>query len=1118
MDRITETDIRAIVTHSAYLAAKDYVRQRRVISVETRPDGAIAAMVLGGGNNSYQQTITIRHTPNFRVLISGDCTCPVGQNCKHVAAALIVWRGGQTSLPLPSAPPPPPPLPHDVGLWLNRVAEAAKRVDDSEDYPAAVTRRLFYILSPRPISSTYPLQSPLTLDLRSVELRRDGSLSGRATAQDAGNLLRMAQVPAFLRPSDRTILLRLSGLGGPGSEAFIETFRSILATGRARWIEHDSPPLALAGPVDATIVWRPGDDGNQAAALDLPPGCVALRFATPWYLDPATGQTGEVRTALPARIASAVLSAPPLAPAAVAQVRAELTRRLPASGIPAPVEQAPPRTIKVPAIPRLDLVAAHLRTAPQDGWRYGRRAAPPELRAVPAARLQFQYGPVTLPAQDRNMAGSTTMRHDGELLTIETDRTGERKAWTLLHGNGLGALRHVVHVPDTHPNANDLVMDDPADFSEWIDFLFHEVPALRNIGWQVEIAGDFPIRIAEPDGPIAAEIRQGSGIDWFDLDLGVFVDGERIDLVPTLLHLISTGGAQATETDDDEDVPIMVVLDSAEGAGVRILALPAARIRPILAPLLELFAGAAPGAEGGIRISRFDAATLAAMEEASAATGASWSGGEAVRTLGRQLRDAGGIPRIQVPDSFKATLRPYQAHGVDWMAFLNQAGLGGVLADDMGLGKTVQALAHLTVEQQAGRLDRPSLLICPTSLVPNWLTEAARFAPTLRVLVLHGPGRAGQFDLIPGHDLVVTTYPLLARDHATLIAQPWRLVILDEAQTIKNPAATTSKLARSLQAGQRLCLSGTPLENHLGELWSLFDFVMPGFLGDQKSFATRYRTPIEKQGDGERQSQLARRVAPFLLRRTKAEVAADLPPKTDIAEIVQMAPPQQAVYEAIRLAMHAKVQQAIASRGLARSGIVILDALLKLRQVCCDPRLVKLDTAKAAKARSAKLDRLMELLPSMLEDGRRILLFSQFTSMLALIQEELAGLGIPHVLLTGDTKDRRTPVAQFQGGEIPLFLISLKAGGVGLNLTAADTVIHYDPWWNPAVENQATDRAHRIGQDKPVFVHRLITAGTIEEKMEILKARKQALVDGILDANAGATLKITEADLEALLG
>ena len=738
---------------------------------------------------------------------------------------------------------------------------------------------------------------------------------------------------------------------------------------------------------------------------------------------------------------------------------------------------------------------------------------------VALARLRFRYG-ATLFAPNARVS---KLMNQGELLAATRSHRAETKAAALLETIGLRelGLYHGGRVPAAH--RADRFMPHQDDEGGWAEFVTDSLPALRHAGWEIHFAADFPYRIDSPDGPITADLRPApggnqGGIDWLELELDVEVDGQRVDLVPALLALIRSGKAdqlRAPEVESDETTPLMLRL-----ANGRFLAIPLARIRPIIAPLLELFEGRTD--DETLRVSSLDAADIAAAEAATRNAGIVWNGAVAIRALGRQLRDAGGIPHVTVPAAFNATLRPYQAHGVDWLGFLRSAKLGGVLADDMGLGKTVQALAHLVVEQEAGRLDRPSLLVCPTSLVPNWVAEAARFAPTLRVLVLHGPLRAALFDTIPDHDLVVTTYPLLARDHETLTAHEWHIVLLDEAQTIKNPAATTSQLARALEARQRLCLSGTPLENHLGELWSLFDFVMPGFLGDVRAFNKRFRTPIEKAGDLDRRAQLARRVAPFLLRRTKSEVAADLPPKTEIAEMVGMEEPQRAVYEAIRMAMHSRVQEAIAERGMARSGIVILDALLKLRQVCCDPRLLKLASEKTAQAGSAKLERLMELIPSMLEDGRKILLFSQFTSMLALIQEELAKYGLPHVILTGDTKDRATPVRQFQAGEANLFLISLKAGGTGLNLTAADTVIHYDPWWNPAVENQATDRAHRIGQLNPVFVHRLVTTGTIEEKMEQLKARKQALFTGILDGGAtgGATALagMTESDLADLLG
>jgi SNF2 family DNA or RNA helicase len=458
----------------------------------------------------------------------------------------------------------------------------------------------------------------------------------------------------------------------------------------------------------------------------------------------------------------------------------------------------------------------------------------------------------------------------------------------------------------------------------------------------------------------------------------------------------------------------------------------------------------------------------------------------------------------------------YQREGLNWMQYLRERNLSGVLADDMGLGKTVQALAHILVEKESGRLDRPVLVVLPTTLVHNWREEAKKFAPDLRVLDLHGPQRKERFDQIDEHDLVLTTYPLLWRDQAMLSLHEYHLLILDEAQIVKNVATKAAKGIRDLRARHRLCLTGTPLENHLGELWAQFDFLLPGFLGAQKDFTKRWRTPIEKYDDSVRRDLLVRRIRPFMLRRRKDEVAKELPQKTTIVRTVALEGAQRDLYETVRIAMQEKVRMAVADQGLARSHIVVLEALLKLRQVCCDPALVKLARAGRVEE-SAKLDLLLDMLPELLEEGRRVLLFSQFTGMLAIIAAALDEAGLPYVTLTGDTTDRITPVTRFQGGEVPLFLISLKAGGVGLNLTAADTVIHYDPWWNPAAENQATDRAHRIGQLKPVFVYKLIVAGSIEERIVAMQGRKAALADSILREDAAGAAKFSAEDIEALL-
>jgi SNF2 family DNA or RNA helicase len=486
-------------------------------------------------------------------------------------------------------------------------------------------------------------------------------------------------------------------------------------------------------------------------------------------------------------------------------------------------------------------------------------------------------------------------------------------------------------------------------------------------------------------------------------------------------------------------------------------------------------------------------------------------GGERLRDLAQRLRNLDGIAKLPPPAGLTIALRPYQNRGLDWLQFLRAFDLAGILADDMGLGKTIQTLAHIQTEREAGRLDRPALVVSPTSLIGNWRRESERFTPGLRVLVLHGSERHQRFDAIGHHDLVLTTYPLLPRDRDRLLQEHFHLLILDEAQTIKNPRAQAAQVVRQLNARHRLCLTGTPMENHLGELWALFDFLLPGFLGDQRRFTRHWRTPIEQQGDRERQQRLSRRVAPFLLRRRKQDVLTELPPKTEIVRSVGLGEAQAALYEGIRLSMEQRVRETIAAQGMARSHITILDALLKLRQICCDPRLLDLPAARRVK-RSAKLELLMDLLPEQLEEGRRILLFSQFTSMLALIERELAQRGIRYAKLTGSTRNRDQVIDQFRSGEVDLFLISLKAGGLGLNLTEADTVILYDPWWNPAVETQAADRAHRIGQERPVFVYKLLTEQTVEERIMAMQQKKQALADGIYREGAADSSAIFSAE------
>ncbi len=459
-------------------------------------------------------------------------------------------------------------------------------------------------------------------------------------------------------------------------------------------------------------------------------------------------------------------------------------------------------------------------------------------------------------------------------------------------------------------------------------------------------------------------------------------------------------------------------------------------------------------------------------------------------------------------------MRDYQVEGFSWLQFLREYNFGGILADDMGLGKTIQTLAHILKEKEEGRASHPFLIIAPTSLMSNWRSETKKFAPSLSVLILQGSDRQKHFDEISNYDIVLTTYPLIVRDFEVLERMTFYYLILDEAQYIKNYRSKAAQHIRALRAKHRLCLTGTPMENHLGELWGLFDFLMPGFLFENKFFTDNFRTPIEQEQNSAKSKLLNERVKPFLLRRTKTEVATELPSKTEIIQKVPLGAKQSELYESIRIAMDKQVREAISEKGLGRSQIMILDALLKLRQVCCDPRLVKLDRAREVKE-SAKFEMLFDLLHDLIRDGRKILLFSQFTSMLALIEDELKVQNIKYSKLTGQTKKREEAIDYFKSDEVSLFLISLKSGGVGLNLTEADTVIHYDPWWNPAAENQATDRAYRIGQDKPVFVYKLITENTLEEKIVNLQQKKQAIADNVYE-NKNEASGVSQEDLNDL--
>jgi superfamily II DNA or RNA helicase len=689
----------------------------------------------------------------------------------------------------------------------------------------------------------------------------------------------------------------------------------------------------------------------------------------------------------------------------------------------------------------------------------------PQGRVQLAGRIWFDYAGILIAADDPAGGAADADRR----VFVRRDRAAEREALAQLPRHGFspprgaavdgGELAHHVEVARNRLDGS--------------------VAQLAATGWTVEVAG----RRYRPAGSVAWNVT--SGIDWFELSAEIDFGGVRAEL-PALLEALAAG----TRSVELADGSLGILPDSF-----------AAEFAP--------FAALAQKHDGRLRYGRIQVALLDALLAGQPRAHFD----EAFERLREQLA-AGEQPEAeQEPPGFEGTLRHYQREGLGWLVFLERLGLGGCLADDMGLGKTIQVLALLSRRKRelaAGGIPRrPSLVVVPKSLVFNWMDEARKFAPALHVANHTGNTRADAATDLADHDIVITTYGTLRRDIIHHRETEFDYVILDEAQSIKNAASQAAKACRLLKARHRLALTGTPVENHIGELWSIFEFLNPGQLGS----ATRLRKFL---ADGRGSADVvARAVRPYLLRRTKAEVLSDLPEKTEQTLYVELGETQRQAYDELRDHFRAELTGRIGRMGLGRSRIAVLEALLRLRQTACHPGLVDPDRIDEP---SAKLDTLLEQLEEVIDEGHKVLVFSQFTSFLAILRRRLDARPLAYEYLDGRTTDRQARVARFQEDEsCRLFLVSLKAGGQGLNLTAADYIYILDPWWNPAVEAQAVDRAHRIGQTRRVFAYRLIARDTVEEKILALQDKKRELADSIVRADAGMVANLTAEDVELLL-
>jgi SNF2 family DNA or RNA helicase len=1016
----------------------------------------------------YQVTLNLLDNPSNP--IESSCTCPVHTQCKHAAAAVMHYHA--LNRPKTGASDA------EITQWLQRFNPME---------PATSSRSLVYVLENHVRSHSVQFEIKL-MKCRRRQNGEWGVTQGNIYPSEA--LLRDDYLDVTDRQICAELIRRSTGFRHLSEPMAASLLEQMVKTNRCYWHTMDSKPLRWGEPLDAQWQWQElnGELFTLRMAFDNDAMLQLWPTVPPCYFDPCSQTTGGICQSLPSHFAQGLLDIPTVSRQQLPLLASQLRSKAGEQAMHIPKVQLAGVEELQPPITRLIIEAQPNRSKNHKA----------------RMRLSFIYQGIEISPHAKNL--HATGKINGQAQQVYRDLTYEADVLTQLRD-----LNVEINPPKEGHSLESFSTLTFGAASNWLGFATHIVPTLRQQGWQVEIADNFPYQILDITGGFTAAIEEEGDANnpFFSLALSLEVADRHYPAFPLLLAAVESLPKNVLQDDLDWPHPIYVELSEEEFVSFNYQ-----DIRPLVRQFIELFAPERLDDQGRLRLSRYQSLhTFDALE----AQQVEIQGGQACRQMAQRLRDFDGIQEADVPQTLQATLRPYQRQGLNWLQFLREYQLAGILADDMGLGKTLQTLSHLLTEKHAGRLTQPTLIIAPTSVVFNWRAETTKFAPELSLLIHHGPDRAQDLSAFKDVDLVITSYALLVKDEELLKQQPFYYLVLDESHTIKNPKTKLYSALLSLQVTHRLCLTGTPLQNNLGDIWSHFNFLLPGFLGTQREFNTLFRNPIEKQGAHERQHQLSARLAPFMLRRTKEKIAQDLPPKTEIIQKIHLDGPQAQLYESVRLSMDQRLREVIARKGLQRSQIELLDALLKLRQCCCHPKLLPSDLAQSV-TESAKLDTLMEMLPELVSEGRSVLVFSQFTSMLALIETELQAQGLPYLILTGQSRNREAIVNAFQQGEAPIFLISLKAGGVGLNLTRADTVIHFDPWWNPATENQATDRAHRIGQDKPVFVYKLLVEGSIEETIFDLQAHKQALADAVLtEQQRGETIELSQMPLEALL-
>jgi len=1090
IDSLTDGEVRRAFDAGSFARGKAYAHAGRVTVTSLDGDGATAsAEVRGSGPQVYRTSVEVKETRAGGTHIFATCDCFVGFSCKHAVALIIAVRGSiEASEPELEREPEPEPVAHPS--WQRRLARPseptwrstlAPLVADeggrtATDWALRIDLAPSYyrgeaLLSARPLrrgSKGKWIKTGATWP--DVEASTRGFRGGNPQVDALAELQVAVRAHyAHVRRSDGTI-----DLGGLTRDAW-RAFTQLERTGVTLLGPDGAEVTIIREPVTVSVDVSPLDDGGLMVSASLSDDDIGAAQGDERAMligQPAHGIAAWDDEDRPRRLWLAPFDEP-LDPPLRALVQNRRGVLVPATDADEFLRDFYPRLhralgsvrvdprIDVPQLvpPRLSVTVHHDGLSAEVVWGFA--------YDIDGETVRTSWGPSGQPFRD----------HAAEHALVET----------FVPPDGLPATTSASGRVQLMPQAR-------LDGYPAVVLSEDVVPALAAAGVDVTVTGtrpDYRLASTAPVVHISLEDGKDPRSDWYDLAVTVTIEGEQVHFGP-LFAALAAGESH-------------VVLLSGTYLSID---------RPELEQLRQLIQEARELTDrrsDTLRVSRFQAGM---WEELIALGTVERQSSRWQQSVGA-LASLDEIPQPDVPSGLHAELRPYQRDGYSWLSFLADHSLGGILADDMGLGKTVQALA--TIVRQVERGSGPFLVVAPTSVVGNWAREAEKFAPGLRVATIAATrSRRGTelADAVEGADLVVTSYALFRIENEAYRAQTWAGLLLDEAQFVKNHQGKTYQCARRLDAPFKLAITGTPLENSLMDLWAMLSIVAPGLYPDPQRFAESYQRPIEAGHGRDQLALLQRRVRPLMRRRTKDEVASDLPPKTEQVLQVPLGAKHARIYQTHLQRERQKVMGLLADES-SDHRFEVLRSLTKLRLLSLDPGLVDEEYDDIG---SAKVDVLMEHLQEVTAEGHRVLVFSQFTTYLKRVRARLDDAGIRYAYLDGRTRNRSAAVEQFTTGERPVFLISLKAGGFGLNLTEADYCYVLDPWWNPATEAQAVDRAHRIGQTRPVMVYRLVSTDTIEEKVMELKARKSALFDAVMEDGAVLSGALSKDDIRGLLG